>query len=467
MSDPLIKKGTLIIRAGQPLQFQEGPTTDALSRPSPSIAKTVGVTLKAYLTAARNLLEGKYLSQKDLVPTHFSQLCDVFIIRFSDGMLVRYDSASQASQEKGKPRILCGEINASLSEAAPQFSEQVIHFPADPATYVPPPGGSEVIFSTIDTATGIQQEIQRLHFAIYATTKLPDEFQMPLPPMRPPCLVSLTNDINIQLLGVLEPTDVPRRSVTSETQQMLINSNLKLSVGWQAIEIYPPLNDEYWKPEYATMWAELDILAKIAEQNARISALHALDSRGATRQYYAKLLYDFDQLLNGPEEPAHQFLKAHPELLCPTHDAVWSKLAFGARVSDFVFREPHNDYLLVEIEAPYRELFRKDGQQREQLTHAIDQITDWIQHISENRQQVEQQLGLIGISTNPRTMVVIGRSADLTNENRNKISVLQAQHNKLRILTYDDMIASARKNLERILGPLDLHGQNVEIYYYK
>jgi len=37
----------------------------------------------------------------------------------------------------------------------------------------------------------------------------------------------------------------------------------------------------------------------------------------------------------------------------------------------------------------------------------------------------------------------------------------------LRILTYDDMIASARKNLERILGPLDLHGQNVEIYYYK
>jgi hypothetical protein len=285
--------------------------------------------------------------------------------------------------------------------------------------------------------------------------------------MRPPCLASVTNEIDFQLNGIVEPSDVPLRSIAPGIQQFLIYKRITLNVGWQAIEIYPPLGDEYWKPEYAPLWAENDILATIVEKNGIAAALHALDSRGAIRKHYANLLGEFDALLNGPEEPAHQFLKNHPELLCPTFDASWSKLAFGNRFSDFVFREPHNDYLLVEIEAPYRELFRKDGQQREQLTHAIDQITDWVQYISDNRQKVDQELGLTGISTNPRTMVVIGRSEYLSEENRKKIAVLQAQHNKLRILTYDDLIVSARTNLERILGPLSLQGQNADIFYYK
>ncbi len=224
------------------------------------------------------------------------------------------------------------------------------------------------------------------------------------------------------------------------------------------MEIYPPLGDEYWKPEYASMWAELDLLANIAQRNAIASALMGLDSRGALRKSYATLLAEFEGLLSGPEEPVHQFLKQHPELLCPTHERFWSKLPFGGTVSDFVFREPCNDYQLVEIEAPIRELFRRDGQQREELTHAINQITDWVQYIGDNKRRVEEELGLPGISTNPRTLVVIGRSASLTEDNRHKLATLQAQQNKLRILTYDDLLASARANLERLLGPLALHG---------
>ena len=60
--------------------------------------------------------------------------------------------------------------------------------------------------------------------------------------------------------------------------------------------------------------------------------------------------------LTGREEPLHQFLKQHPELLYPTVEKCWSKLPFGNHSSDFVFREPYNEYLLVEIEAPVREL---------------------------------------------------------------------------------------------------------------
>lgn len=65
----------------------------------------------------------------------------------------------------------------------------------------------------------------------------------------------------------------------------------------------------------------------------------------------------------------------------------------------------------------------------------------------------------------PRALVVIGRSASLTDENRRKLATLQAQQSKLRILTYDDLLASCCANLERILGPLTLSEHNIELYY--
>ena len=267
--------------------------------------------------------------------------------------------------------------------------------------------------------------------------------------------------------GIVVPSDQPLKSVGQDVEQFIAQGRFRLPVGWQTIEIYPLLGDEYWKAEYAPQWAELDLLTVIAQKNLISSTLSGLDNRGASRKLYAALLDELEVLLAGPEEPVHQFLKQHPELLCPTSDRHWSKLAFGDRVSDFVFREPYNDYLLVEIEAPIRELFRKDGQQREELTHAINRIADWIQYIGNNKLKVEEELGLVGISTNPRSLVVIGRSESLSDANRLKLVTLQAQQSKLRILTYDDLIASARANLERLFGPLKIVATNAELYFFK
>jgi len=440
----------------------EVDVADSTSAPANSIRKTIGATFKAYRKAAKELLEGKYISQRELAPANMRGPCNIFVLRCSDGILVRYDEAREE-----QPKIRCAELEVGLAEVAPQFSEQVIHFPSDPQTYVPAPGGVELGLSITDPKTGASKFSLKIRPMIYTTTTLPSDFTMPLPPARPTCLASIHNEMDVQLHGVLERSDAPAGFSGPDAEQFIAHSRFKLPVGWQTIEIYPPLGDEYWKPEFAPMWAELDLLAAIAQTNAMSSALRALDGRGAARKHYSELLDEFGKLLEGPEEPAHQFLKQHPELLCPTFDRYWSKMPFGNRVSDFVFREPDNDYLLVEIEAPHRELFRKDNQQREELTHAINQTTDWIQYITDNKQKVEEELGLTGISTNPRTLVVIGRSASLTEDSRHKLATLQALQNKLRILTYDDLIASARANLERILGPLDMKGQNVELYFFK
>jgi hypothetical protein len=160
-------------------------------------------------------------------------------------------------------------------------------------------------------------------------------------------------------------------------------------------------------------------------------------------------------------------LKSHPELICATYEVAWSKVQFGDYVSDFVFREPGNDYLLVEIEAPHRKLFRKNGHARQELNHAIGQIDDWIQYLQDNKGKVECDLGLVGISATPRKLVVIGRSESLTGANRQKLTVMQSQNPRLSIVTYDDVIERARLNLERHLGPMSVRAHNMEVYFFR
>jgi hypothetical protein len=445
-----MKRGTILVEAGKPLQFLEVVETN-----SPPSADREGVlrisdALKAYLGAGRDLLKGKYSCHADVAPVHLKSRCNAIVMGCNDGAFVRYDAAP--GDDPGM--IRAGKMSSSLRDIAPQLSEHVVHIgEPDPALM---PLGPKITFNTTDIA-GSTRELATLHPAFFANPELPEGFQLPKPPARPFCLLSLLSEMTVWVNAVVMDG--------AEQHPFVALWPLKLPVGWQAIEIYPPLGDEYWNPEYAANWAELDILAAAAQHNLQDKQLTDLDPRADTRRNYAALLAQCESLLQGPEEPIHQFLLQHPELISPTSDKVWSKVPFGATKSDFVFREAHEDYELVEIEAPSRRLFRQDGQQHGELTHAINQTTDWVRYIEDNKDTVERELGLTGISINPRRMVVLGRSSSLTEENRRKLTTLQNEQPKLRILTYDDLFARARANLERILGPLILIGPNLKLYF--
>jgi hypothetical protein len=280
---------------------------------------------------------------------------------------------------------------------------------------------------------------------------------------RPVPYVSVTNEFDLELLGELFGDSKPLQ--VGSGRRFLLTSRIKLNVGWEAFEVYPPFDSKLWQPTIASMWAELDLLAAAARHNIRDEHLRQIDPSAAARNRFALLLKQFSLLLDGPEEPVQQFLKDHPELLSPTHTKVWPKLAMGARVTDFVFKEPPDDYLLVELEAPVRKLFREDGQPREELVHAIDQVTDWQRYLEDNLSTVQRELGLTGISAQPRSLTVIGRSADLTEMNRRKLVTMQNQTPKLRIMTYDDLIANAKSVVENLLGPLWETDGSAEVYY--
>lgn len=457
-----MKQGTVIVEAGKPLQFGDAVETDSPASGEQHGSNLIAVALKAYRAAASALLDGKYACYAELAPLHLRSPGDIWILRCSDGVFVRYDATTQDG-----PKARSATTSQSLSEIAPQFSERMVYFGEPPKQPAPSELGPKIVLGRTDAAGAMTEELLSFHPVVSAKSQLPEGFQIPPPPARPICLVSIQNELILQLGGSVVPADAPLGTDGPDVQRFITHSRLQLPVGWQAIEIYPLLGDEYWQPGYAATWAELDILSIALQRNLQETQLDALDPRADLRRKYGAHLAEFERLLDGPEEPVHQFLRQHPELISPTCDKNWSKVSFGATKSDFVFRETHNDYELVEIEAPDRQLFRLDGQQHENLTHAINQLADWVRYIEDNKRTVESELGLTGISTNPRRLVIIGRSKLLTEENRRKLTTLQNDQPKLRIQTYDDLLAGVRANLERILGPLSLTGQNMRVCFFK
>jgi hypothetical protein len=143
----------------------------------------------------------------------------------------------------------------------------------------------------------------------------------------------------------------------------------------------------------------------------------------------------------------------------------WSKLRLGSKVTDFVLRESTGDYILVELENPAQPLFRKDGQPSAELTHAVDQTTEWKRYLEDNLSYAQRELGLEGISSSPRRLVVMGRSAQLTEENRRKLVTMENDQPRLKIMTFDDLLTSAQAAFENLLGPLWDPGPNAEVYF--
>jgi hypothetical protein len=338
------------LKPGQPIQLSEPIEITDATEPS-SLCVAMVNALRAYRNAGLELINGKYASARDFAPPQLRMPCHIYVMCCPDGVLVRYDLAGAE-----EPKMRSTDSEKSISEVAPTFSEHVVHVPEDPSNYVPEGIGPSLALNRRGTdvdKNGEMTELARFYPTIYVPKTFAPDFKLPPPPARPPCLASVHREFQLQMHGVVYPSDEPPKgSMSSDSDHFIAHGTVLLPVGWEAIEIYTRLPEGLWRPEYAPMWAELDLLSVIAQQNIIKNALHQLDGRGAAREKYSGLIDQFEALLAGPEEPCHQFLKANPELICPTYDAPWSKVRFGKHVSDFVFREPRNDYLLVEIEAP-------------------------------------------------------------------------------------------------------------------
>jgi hypothetical protein len=453
----------IIVQSGKPLRFEKNDGSPDVST-SPE-ASALGTTFRAYLDALKELLATRYSHAADAVPAYMKGPCQVTVLKCTDAILVRYDVVDDYNI--AKVRIV--DTGKPIEAVAPTFSDAVVHAPSEPEPeyWSTAAEGPTLGMSIRDPAGIATREIMSFSPKVVISPKWPENVPYPAPPRRPSPVASLLNEFDFELTGVMEDaTPAAPREVRTEPTHFTVHSRIALLTGWRAIEVYPLLPETHWLPEAAAQWAETDLLFHLFQRNSRNQELATLDGRAEKRRQVVALLSEFETLLTGAEEPVHQFLKKNPILLYPTYDRLWSKVPFGEHVSDFVVRESPEDYVLVEIEAPHRELFRQDGHPRHEFTHAIDQLNDWLAHLADHRNDIESHYEMRGISTSPRGLVVIGRSGGLTDDNRRKIATMQERQPRLRIMTYDDVIAHARAVFEKILGPLSLVVTDAQIYFH-
>ena len=158
------------------------------------------------------------------------------------------------------------------------------------------------------------------------------------------------------------------------------------------------------------------------------------------------------------EEKLHQWLKdeRHHLFLDGDPSQIWSKLPFGANVSDFVVRHSDSTYLLIEIEPANERIFLKsNAEPSARFNHACQQVRDWQRYIRENVHTARNELKLTDIYE-PKGMVLMGRITDIDSDEANNRWRDMKNNHEFTILTYDDVIdrvrglASRLKNLQSI-----------------
>jgi hypothetical protein len=304
------------VEAGKPISFDgQMPPNDAAA-PGAEEARRIVRALSEYRAALGRLVSTKYAAVAPSLPGFYLHPVNILILRCTDGVLVRYERCLDE-----RPWTKCGSINQPLEKIAPGLSDNFVHIPADRATYQIADGGPRLQMSTLN-ADGTQQvhfEVQPIVIGTLAPPPPPTTGQRPMP------IISVTNELECQLVGHIESTNASPREIT-HSEQFVGRARGVMSVGWEAIEVYPTLPKERWDESFATAWAELDLLATLAQRNIDDASFAQLDGRGQARRRYAALLSEFESLLTGHEEPLHQFLKRNPELISPTSVRRWSKV---------------------------------------------------------------------------------------------------------------------------------------------
>jgi hypothetical protein len=170
----------------------------------------------------------------------------------------------------------------------------------------------------------------------------------------------------------------------------------------------------------------------------------------ATIKRLQEIARQFEELLQGDsqEEILQTFLKEHPFVLHQSAESI-SKQKLGEDfVTDFVLAATTNqgpNYILVELERANHQIMTKDYALASPVTHAIKQTRDWDVWLEKNKAYVQNKLP--GFET-PRYLVVIGRSADFTEDQKAYLRSYNREFKNIELLSYDDVLARFQSTIK-------------------
>ena len=166
---------------------------------------------------------------------------------------------------------------------------------------------------------------------------------------------------------------------------------------------------------------------------------------------FEKVIMDFEKLLNSQvgEEILQTFLTKNPILFGSEYKEIKPKHSLGGEYyMDYALRTHNDVYHIVEIEKSRDMVYTKSGDPSSQLTHAEQQVLDWLIWLEQNNSYGQKFLpGILS----PKGFVIIGRNVNLSPEIKTKLYYRNLMWNeKINVLTFDDLLEKAKIFLENL-----------------
>lgn len=228
---------------------------------------------------------------------------------------------------------------------------------------------------------------------------------------------------------------------------------------WDHLYVTSIRRDDGWSAAAGRAEAARDVPQLLAARLMDVSQQlrdRNTDRRDQTASDLREMVRAFRELLDRDpsEEEVQVFLSEHPVMLFPTALSVRQKVKLGSEwVTDFVIQRSETDYELVEIEPPGHPLYTSTNNPSHQLTHALKQVFDWRQWISQFPDYAQRAMpGIV----RPQGRVVIGRRARLTDETAKALHHHNQELNHIVIETYDDLIARVDRLIDNITSKPDV-----------
>lgn len=462
-NDEIVKKSRVIITFAK-LNFDGGEyefhRCEDLTRDSGVIdsCRSIEEILVARKRRCRELIDTRYAAIGSDLPAWMRNPMCHFVMVCPDAVLIRHQRivVDKPGAELREDVLLFHITDKSAVDVSRVFSDGfvLLHEPsAEPPSIEEAPSLS---LNVIDQDGTTKKQILNTKMAVVHPLRAPDS-AVPFPHR----MFITTGEFALTLVA---------EEVCEETGQrrpMLVRTHQRARVGWEAFEVFCTPEAEVWTDVDPAQWAEFEMLERLASKNLDRQLMDSIDSRRAGRLRYRDLFAEYDEVLRiaESEAPLQGFLEKHPEFLDPTHIRQIPQKAIGPHKTDFVLRRASGAYTLVELESPTRALFKADGGQRAELTHAIDQTRDWKRYIEDNLKTVQDELGLKSIEANPDCLIVIGRDSHLDEGARRKLTLMRTESPRTTIITYDQLRAQTLATVENLYGPIRDESPHTEIYF--
>jgi hypothetical protein len=208
--------------------------------------------------------------------------------------------------------------------------------------------------------------------------------------------------------------------------------------------------------------AEYEAFAKQVEDEFRRNGytrycVETADAGDVDEDGIAKYLKELESAED--EKPMQRYLEEHPQLVLGELGAqcrwvIPQKSLGGEYVPDFLVARLDSTgvvWTLIELESP-RVLLFTEGRQRKQLSKGMNQINDWRRWLANNqdtarRARSRNGLGLVGITSMARGIVIIGRADQRTDDDRERIQQIMFQQ-QITIHSYDWLAREAKQRIE-------------------